>query len=408
VLQDPDIDRRRVLRLMGLGLVTTAVAPWVAGCSDDGGTSSGTTTTAPDPTTTTTAPPGPVRLGPLGDPDANGVRLPEGFTSRVVATTGEEVPGTGYTWHVSPDGGACFPQDDGGWIYVSNCEDPVEGGAGMVRFDADGEIVAAGRICEGTFVNCAGGATPWGTWLTCEEVGNGRVFECDPLGATPAVVRPALGTFKHEAVTVDPVAQVLYLSEDEPDGALYRFTPAAWPGLDEGELAVLAGPEGDRRWEPVLDPAGVTGPDAVPTKDQVADVVRFDGGEGLAHFEGTTFLSTKGDNRIWALDGQDVTVVYDAATTEAVEDGQAVLQGVDNVTVDAGGDRYVAEDGDTMDLVRLGPSGIVERVCQVTDAEGSEITGPAFSPDGTRLYFSSQRDPGRTYEVTGPFPHASA
>ncbi|HEX7132011.1 MAG TPA: alkaline phosphatase PhoX [Iamia sp.] len=406
---DQDMDRRRVLRLMGMGLVSTAVLPWVAGCSDDdgGGTSSGTTTTTGPATTasTTTTAPAPVRLGPLGEPDANGVRLPEGFTSRIVATTGEPVADTGYTWHVSPDGGAVFPQDDGGWIYTSNCEDAAAGGAGMVRFDADGEIVAAGRICEGTFINCAGGATPWGTWLTCEEVGNGRVWECDPLGEVPAEVRPALGTFKHEAVTVDPEAEVLYLSEDEPDGALYRFTPSAWPSLDEGELAVLAGPEGSRRWEPLPDPDGVLGA-GTPTKDQVADVVRFNGGEGLAHFEGTTYLSTKGDNRIWALDGQDVEVVYDVATTEALDEaGQPLLRGVDNITVDAMGDRYIAEDGDTMDIVRLGPDGIIEQVCQVTGVEGSEITGPAFSPDGTRLYFSSQRDPGRTYEVTGPFPH---
>lgn len=401
------MDRRRVLRLMGMGLVTTAVLPWVAACSDDGDGDAAATDGSDDPTTTastTTEPPAPVRLGPLGEPDENGVRLPEGFTSRVLATTGEVVAATGYTWHVSPDGGAVFPQDDGGWIYVSNCEDAATGGAGMIRFDADGEITDAGRICEGTFVNCAGGATPWGTWLTCEEIPNGRVWECDPLGETPAEVRPALGTFKHEAVAVDPVAEVLYLSEDEPDGAFYRFTPAAWPSLDEGELAVLAGPEGDRRWEPLPDPAGAT----TPTRNQVPDVVRFNGGEGLAHFEGTTFLSTKGDNRIWACDGDDVEVVYDAAATEAVDEaGNPLLRGVDNIAVDAGGDRYVAEDGDTMDIVRLGPDGIVEQVCQVTGTEGSEITGPAFSPDGTRLYFSSQRDPGRTYEVSGPFPHAT-
>ncbi len=405
---DIDIDRRRVLRLMGLGLVSTAVLPWVAGCSGDDDEAGGgaTTTTRAEPTTTTTTePPAPVRLGPLGEPDANGLRLPEGFTSRVLATTGEVVAGTTYAWHVSPDGGAVFPQDDGGWIYTSNCEDAVTGGAAMLRFGADGEVVDARRICEGTVVNCAGGATPWGTWLTCEEVGNGRVWECDPLGEAPAEVRPALGTFKHEAVAVDPEAEVLYLSEDESDGALYRFRPAAWPSLEEGELAVLAGAEGSRRWEPVPDPTGAT----TPTRNQVADVVRFDGGEGLAHFEGTTFLSTKGDNRIWALDGEDVEVVYDAATTEALgEDGNPLLRGVDNVAVDAMGDRYVAEDGDTMDIVRLGPDGIIEQVCQVTGADGSEITGPAFSPDGTRLYFSSQRSPGRTYEVSGPFPHATA
>ncbi|HMJ75286.1 MAG TPA: alkaline phosphatase PhoX [Iamia sp.] len=411
---DLDIDRRRMLRLMGLGLVSTAVLPWVAGCSDDdgessgGGTTTGPETTASTTTTTTTAPPAPVRLGPLGEPDDNGVRLPEGFTSRILATTGEVVAGTEYAWHVSPDGGAVFPQDDGGWVYTSNCEDPVAGGAGMIRFDADGEIVAAGRICEGTYINCAGGATPWGTWLTCEEIGNGQVWECDVLGGVPAVVKPALGVFKHEAVTVDPEAQVLYLSEDEPDGALYRFTPAAWPSLDEGELAVLAGAEGSRRWEPLPDPAGVNGAAATPTRNQVADVVRFNGGEGLAHFEGTTYLSTKGDGRIWALDGQDVEVVYDTATTEVTDEAGALLTGVDNITVDVAGDRYVAEDGGTMDIIRLGPDGIIEQVCQVTGVEGSEITGPAFSPDGTRLYFSSQRGPGRTYEVSGPFPHAEA
>jgi len=210
-------------------------------------------------------------------------------------------------------------------------------------------------------------------------------------------VLPALGRFNHEAVVVDPVAEVLYLSEDDPEGALYRFTPTAYPDLTEGVLEVLAGAEGSRRWARLDDPSG----ESRPTRKQVADVVPFNGGEGMAHFEGTTFLTTKGDNRVWALDGHDVSVVYDAADYD-----DPLLSGVDNITVDAGGDRYVAEDGATMDIVRLGPDGIVEQVIQVVGQDGSEVTGPAFSPDGTRLYFSSQR-PGITYEVTGPFPHAT-
>lgn len=385
---------------MGAGLVTGAVAPWLASCSsDDGGGgsaagSSSTTATTVGPTTTT-APPS---LGPLGEPDANGLRLPEGFTSRIIGTSHEEVAGTGYTWHGNPDGGACYATEDGGWIYVSNCEELNTGGVSMVRFDAEGEIVEAARILDGTNVNCAGGSTPWGTWLSCEEVPNGQVWETDPHGVEEPVAHPAMGRFKHEAAAVDDVAEVVYLSEDEPDGAFYRYTPDSWPDLSAGTLEVLAGPEGERRWEPVPDPSGAT----TPTRNQVADVVRFSGGEGLAHFQGTTYLSTKGDNRIWACDGSDVTVVYDAAD----HGDDAVLTGVDNICVDLGGDRYVAEDGGTMDVVRLAADGTVEQVAQVVDVEGSEITGPAFSPDGTRLYFSSQRNPGRTYEVTGPFPHA--
>lgn len=396
-----------MLRLMGAGLASSAMAPWLVACSsDDGGGSaapstSGATSTTSAPTTTT-VPPGP--LGELAAPDANGLRLPDGFTSRVVATSLEPVADTGYTWHGNPDGGATFAVDGGGWVYVSNSEELNTGGVSMVRFDADGEIVEAMRILEGSDVNCAGGATPWDTWFSCEEIPGGRVWECDPFGEEEAVERPAMGLFKHEAVAVDPEAEVMYLSEDEPDGALYRFTPTSWPDADAGTLEVLAGPEGDRRWAEVPDPAGGA---EDPTRNQVEDVVRFNGGEGLAHFEGTTYLATKGDNRIWALDGDDVTVVYDAATTEATEDGEGVLTGVDNITVDAGGDRYVAEDGGNMQIVRLGSDDIIEPVVQVDGVEGSEITGPAFSPDGTRLYFSSQRNPGVTYEVTGPFPHST-
>ncbi len=97
--------------------------------------------------------------GALGSPDANGLRLPAGFTSRLIATTGTTVPGTSYTWHIAPDGGACFPAPDGGWVYVSNCE-WAPGGAGMVRFAADGTIVDGRSILTGTLANCAGGPTP--------------------------------------------------------------------------------------------------------------------------------------------------------------------------------------------------------------------------------------------------------
>jgi hypothetical protein len=136
--------------------------------------------------------------GPLQAPDVNGIRLPAGFTAREVARAGEPVPGTSTRWHRFPDGGATFATRDGGWVYVSNSEVALVGGASALRFAASGDLAGARRILRGTTANCAGGPTPWGTWLSCEEH-RGRVWECDPLGEREAEPRPAMGVFVHEA-----------------------------------------------------------------------------------------------------------------------------------------------------------------------------------------------------------------
>lgn len=343
--------------------------------------------------------------------DANGIRLPEGFSSRIVARSGS-IPckGSRYAWHAAPDGGACFATENGGWIYVSNSElGSRRGGAGALRFNADGDVIDAYPILQNTSRNCAGGATPWGSWLSCEEVATGEVWECDPTGKRAAIRRPALGVFNHEAVAVDPVNNQLYLTEDRRDGRLYRFTPdrldaKGIPDLTSGtlEVARLAkGESGHMTWKKIPDPSARS----KETRHQVAGAV-FNGGEGIVYDRGRVFFTTKGDNRVWSytISDQRLEIVYDDDDYAA-----PILTGVDNITVSSAGTLYVAEDGGNLQIVMLSSDKGVFPVAELVGHDLSEVTGIAFSPDGSRLYFSSQRGTtgssgdGMTYEISGPF-----
>lgn len=405
----------------------------------------------------------------------DGVRLelPQGFDIRMVAKSGQApVPG-GPLWHYRCDGGGITVGTDGRWYYSSNSELEANeyvpgvqtgGGARALEFDVHNEVVGAVTMLEGTRHNCAGGTTPWGTWLSCEETVEGLVWECDPTGRNPAVPRPALGLFAHEAVAVDETNGVLYLTEDDSLGRIYRFTPLVWGDLSAGRLqAARFDAEPPREVpDPVTDEyrsavrdfsARVTWVDVSPHtgagyQPAAALTTLVAKNEGIDHdpITDTVFITDKNDDRVWAIEldagtGGDtgtVTIVYDAASEDPDGAGgeQAVLTSCDNLVVAPGsGDVYVAEDKGVPELVLLEATGDGSRrvapFLRFLDDVG-ELAGPAFHPasdpqgDGILVVSTYGRTdhvdfdeltvdnavdvgdqtdlrPGRTWLITGPF-----
>ncbi len=402
----PHASRRQVLRY-SLTTIAGLISSQMIGCvnPNQGGGNNGGGNTGGGTTVGTGGVANPPE--PLLAPDENGIMLMPGFSSRIIARSGQIVENSNYAWHAAPDGGATFATSDGGWIYVSNSEvSNGGGGVGAIRFDADGNIVDAYSILDNTSRNCAGGVTPWDTWLSCEEVSNGLVYECDPLGDAPPIARPALGRFNHEAAAVDDVHQHVFLTEDRSDGLLYRFSPDVYPDLSAGTLEAaqlidIGGSEYNVVWHEVPNPSG----SGTPTRDQVSSATTFNGGEGIIYDDGTIFFVTKGDNRVWAYDTnlETMSVIYHAGSSS-----NPILTGVDNITTTPVGHVLVAEDGGNMQVVGITDAGLIYPFLQVVGHSSSEITGISYNPNARRFYFSSQRgsagrsSAGITYEITVP------
>jgi hypothetical protein len=407
--------------------------------------------------------------GPL-TPDPDGLlALPDGFRYRVVAQSGVSRLDSGEPVPSDPDGAAAFPALRGnGTVLVCNHEirgdeefplphveglvydEEAHGGTTTIEVDEDGNRLRHYVSLAGTHNNCAGGRTPWDTWLSCEESeailgkAHGYVFEVDPYDqAANRDPRPikALGRYAHEAVAVDPDTHVLYLTEDAdtPNGLLYRYTPpdSALP-LGKGSFRQLGDADGTLEALRALTSAGEHVPDLsaateigtsyrtewveVPDRDAAERPVRqqFDDDqvtrarklEGMWWGDGGAYVVssyartddgsvTQHDGQVWFLDPHAQTLTLQLRF--AASDDPNVPWGPDNITVSPYGGVLIAEDHDgRVHLVGATPDGELYVLAR-NEAEGqSEFCGPVFSPD-ERTLFANLQGPGYTFAIRGPF-----
>jgi len=422
------------------------------------------------------APAGQIGYGPLV-PDPKGIlSLPQGFSYKIIAESGVTRLESGQPTPADPDGTASFPRRPGtGSVLINNHEvgggeengvpaipeftyDPMAGGGTTnIEVDKDNNRIREYVSIAGTHNNCAGGVTPWDTWLTCEETesragsrgyygtltkDHGYVFEVSPydqsLNMNPQPLK-MLGRFAHEAVVVDPRADQLYLTEDasNPNGLLYRWTATRITGglrragdlkkfgptegafeamsassngqhIDDISRATEAGTTYQITWVTVPDRDAATTPTRKQlTNDQVTRGRKLEGmwwGDNgvyfVASFARAGDSPVPHDGQLWFLDPQKQTIELKLRFVYTPGDQDNDPDGPDNITVSPFGGVMIAEDGEgAQHLVGTTASNVPFFFAR-NESSGSEFTGPNFSHDRQTMFANIQGD-GSGREGTG-------
>lgn len=410
------------------------------------------------------------------------LRLPEGFRYRTMSWAGSRlhdgniVPG-------AADGMGVVRQQGSRVTLVRNHElqgssgamgqrsdaydEALPGGTTTLVFDTDAEeLVDSWVSLSGTLYNCAGGVTPWGSWLSCEESvyspelqhlapsgkyrwwnlsgarrEHGFVFEVPAEGVAEPRPIKAMGQFEHEAVAFDPRSGIAYLTEDMgPNAGFYRFVPEVRGELHRGgRLQMMKvhgrpdmtdylklGEELDTGWVDIPDPEqgflpGTRRGSGVSSQGLANGASRFVALEGCAYSGGSIYFTSKLGGRFMA----GYVLEYDPRREKIrmvfESQGHDHFSGPDNIVMSPRGSLVICEDRlsktkKAQSVAGLTPGGEFFRFCQVNpDLDGpfgghdlgrtalrSEWAGATFSLDGEWLFLNIY-DPGITVALTGPW-----
>lgn len=386
----------------------------------------------------------------------------EGDPDRCLIVRNHELGGDDRAAAVSAFGadGAGASSLDAGLIYDRTVSGrPFAGGTTTLLVNTRTQRVERSHLSlAGTAVNCAGGPTPWGSWLSCEETqlmpgaeaGKAHGFVFDVPASAKGLVQPVpltgLGRYAHEAAAVDPATGVVYLSEDTADSLFYRFLPAAPGELAKGgrlqALALVEQAGADtRNWAP--DPSGKTGGGA-PGQEMVqnrrypvrwvdlADVEAPDGDLRLRGRAAGAAIFARGEGLAFALEAAGPAVYFACTSGGRAQMGQVwryspsphegtareadapgglelfvesqglhQFEKVDNIVASPRGDLVICEDGDDDNFLRaVTPDGLIYPLARSAGVGSSELCGACFSPDGRILFVNIQR-PGITVAISG-------